>query len=61
MREKRPLPDNQISVKRRKVTAHSELPKANRVKKDVTLKGRARLRLQNKEQAICIEQKKSAD
>jgi len=57
MREKRPLPDNQISVKRRKVTAHSELPKANRVKKDVTLKGRARLRLQNKEQAICIEQK----
>merc|ERR1719361_1102674 len=54
---KRPLPDNQKSVKRRKITAHSELQKPNPVKKDVKLKGRARLRLQNKEQSICIAQK----
>jgi len=54
---KRPLPDNQKSVKRRKITAHSELPKPKPAKKDVKLKGRARLRLQNKEQSICIEQK----
>jgi len=54
---KRPLPDRTSSVKRRKTTAHSELPKPVPARKDVKLKGRARLRLQNKEQSICIEQK----
>jgi len=54
---KRPLPDSQNSVKRRKVTTPDELEKPIPVKKVVNLRGKGRLRLKIKEQSICIRQK----